>query len=64
MADDKRKTDYSVLYHCPNRNCASEFKTLAAIINHLESESCRFMGFDAVQKRMGQVITSGKMIAF
>ncbi|KAK3388597.1 hypothetical protein B0T20DRAFT_98610 [Sordaria brevicollis] len=55
---------YSILYHCPNNNCPSEFKTLAAIINHLESESCRFMGFDAVQKKMGQVVTKGRMISF
>ncbi|KAK1776525.1 hypothetical protein QBC45DRAFT_357274 [Copromyces sp. CBS 386.78] len=55
---------YSILYHCPNRACNSEFKTLASIINHLESESCRFMQFEAVQKRMGQVVTSGRMIEF
>ncbi|KAF5618838.1 hypothetical protein F25303_12946 [Fusarium sp. NRRL 25303] len=27
------------LYHCVKRSCGKEFKTLAALINHLESES-------------------------
>ncbi|KAJ4361187.1 hypothetical protein N0V85_009429, partial [Neurospora sp. IMI 360204] len=55
---------YTVLYHCPNRNCSSEFKTLASIISHLESESCSFMRFDTVQQRMKQVVTSKNMIEF
>ncbi|KAK3496138.1 hypothetical protein B0T13DRAFT_448565 [Neurospora crassa] len=55
---------YTVLYHCPNRNCPSEFKTLASIISHLESESCSFMLFDTVQKRMKQVFTSSHMLEF
>ncbi|EWG45080.1 hypothetical protein FVEG_06014 [Fusarium verticillioides 7600] len=33
------------LYHCVKRSCGKEFKTLAALINHLESESCRIMRF-------------------
>ncbi|EAA30031.1 hypothetical protein GE21DRAFT_9830 [Neurospora crassa] len=55
---------YAVLYHRPNRNCPSEFKTLASIISHLESESCSFMPFDRVQKRMQQVFTSSHMLEF
>ncbi|KAH7248687.1 putative zinc finger protein [Fusarium redolens] len=37
------------LYHCPNRKCLKEFTTLAGMVNHLESESCRFLRFGAVQ---------------
>ncbi|KAG9379910.1 Dimer-Tnp-hAT domain containing protein [Pyrenophora tritici-repentis] len=28
------------VYHCPGRACAREFRALAALFNHLESESC------------------------
>ncbi|KAK3317695.1 putative zinc finger protein [Cercophora scortea] len=52
------------LYHCPNRGCAQEFKTLAALINHLESESCGFMRFDAVQKQMSGLVSSNRLIGF
>ncbi|KAM3503226.1 hypothetical protein MY11210_008798 [Beauveria gryllotalpidicola] len=51
------------LYHCPNRNC-HDFKTLAAIINHLESESCGITRFDAVQRGVSQMIERGRLIAF
>ncbi|EON98955.1 putative zinc finger protein [Phaeoacremonium minimum UCRPA7] len=36
------------LYHCPNAGCRQDFKNLAGIINHLESESCGFTRFDNV----------------
>ncbi|OOQ90548.1 zinc finger protein [Penicillium brasilianum] len=38
------------MYHCPNkRSCGKEFVTLAALFNHLESESCGLMRFERVQ---------------
>ncbi|KAL5936775.1 hypothetical protein ACKVV1_011469, partial [Pyricularia oryzae] len=52
------------IYHCPNRDCSKESPTLAAIINHLESESCRFLGFEAVQQTAQRIVTPGRMIAF
>ncbi|KAI1559830.1 zf-C2H2-jaz domain containing protein, partial [Pyrenophora tritici-repentis] len=38
------------VYHCPGRACAREFRALAALFNHLESESCGAVRFDAVQR--------------
>ncbi|KAF9869302.1 hypothetical protein CkaCkLH20_13219 [Colletotrichum karsti] len=52
------------LYHCPNRRCGKEFTTLAAVINHLESESCNYMRFNAVQQHVEQVVDPRRMIAF
>lgn len=51
-------------YHCPNRRCGREFTTLAATMNHLESESCGFMRFDAVQSNVGRILDSRRMISF
>ncbi|KAF7559528.1 hypothetical protein G7046_g4627 [Stylonectria norvegica] len=36
------------LYHCPSRSCGKDFSTLAALVNHLESESCGYMRFQAI----------------
>lgn len=52
------------LYHCPNRHCGREFTTLAATMNHLESESCGFMRFEAVQQNVGRILDSRRMIQF
>ncbi|KAK3896692.1 hypothetical protein C8A05DRAFT_39760 [Staphylotrichum tortipilum] len=52
------------LYHCPNRGCGKEFTTLAAIINHLESESCGFTRFNNVQRGINDMISGGRLIAF
>ena len=49
-------------YHCPNLSCRKEFKTLAAMINHLESESCSYMRFRVVQSRVQEVINPGRAI--
>lgn len=51
-------------YHCPNRECGKQFVTLAAMCNHLESESCEFMRFEKVNKFVGKVIGSNRMITF
>lgn len=52
------------LYHCLNRNCGTDFKTLAAIINHLESESCGAMRFETVQRRIGDIVSGNRLIKF
>ncbi|KAJ5893626.1 hypothetical protein N7495_005317 [Penicillium taxi] len=57
------------VYHCPNsRRCPKEFVSLAALFNHLESESCQFMRFEKVQQVHGQVaeslIRGGRLLAF
>ena len=44
------------IYHCPNSGCRTQFKSLAGMFNHLESESCGFMKFGGVQERVGGVI--------
>ncbi|KAK5116325.1 hypothetical protein LTR85_009297 [Meristemomyces frigidus] len=52
------------VYHCPNRSCSKEFVALAALFNHLESESCSFMRFENVQKHVGNVLSGNRLIAF
>ncbi|KAK7413868.1 hypothetical protein QQX98_007285 [Neonectria punicea] len=52
------------LYHCPGRSCRKEFSTLAGLINHFESESCGFIRFQAVQSRIGDVVSSDRRIGF
>ncbi|ATY65703.1 zinc finger protein, putative [Cordyceps militaris CM01] len=56
-------THQQSLYHCPNRNCR-DFKTLAGIINHLESETCGIARFETVQKAVSQTIGSGRLLSF
>ncbi|KAK1961225.1 hypothetical protein LY78DRAFT_741036 [Colletotrichum sublineola] len=52
------------LYHCPNRSCGREYKSLAGVINHLESESCEFMRFESVQRNVKTIVDPRRMIAF
>ncbi|KAK4153987.1 hypothetical protein C8A00DRAFT_43171 [Chaetomidium leptoderma] len=52
------------LYHCPNFRCRVEFKTLAAIINHLESETCGAMRFEAVQQQIGNIVSGNRLLRF
>ncbi|KAF4509413.1 hypothetical protein G6O67_003589 [Ophiocordyceps sinensis] len=52
------------LYHCPNPACRADFKTLAGIINHLESESCRFTKFEHVQQNINNIVSGSRRIAF
>ncbi|KAK4130590.1 hypothetical protein BT67DRAFT_410561 [Trichocladium antarcticum] len=52
------------LYHCFQPSCRLEFKTLAACINHLESESCGAVRFETVQRRIGDIVNSNRMIRF
>ncbi|KFA80211.1 hypothetical protein S40288_09890 [Stachybotrys chartarum IBT 40288] len=52
------------LYHCPNSRCGKDFGTLAAVVNHWESESCGFLGFEAVQETTKRIIDPRRMISF
>ncbi|KAI4185736.1 MAG: hypothetical protein LQ346_005833 [Caloplaca aetnensis] len=45
------------IYHCPKRACGTQFKTLAAMLNHLESESCGFIKFGGVQRNVGGILS-------
>ncbi|TLD14079.1 uncharacterized protein PgNI_02859 [Pyricularia grisea] len=49
-------------YHCPNLVCRNEFRTLASLVNHLESESCGYMRFETVQDRAKRMILGGRII--
>lgn len=52
------------LYHCPEWNCRMDFKTLAALINHFESESCGFIRFGRVQLTAQTLIGSNRRLGF
>ncbi|KAF6796953.1 zinc finger protein [Colletotrichum sojae] len=52
------------LYHCPKQHCNKKFGSLAAAANHMESESCGFMSFEAVQESAKRIFDPGRMIAF
>ena len=41
-----------------------EFKTLAATLNHLESESCGAMRFETVQNKLTGIISGNRMLTF
>jgi len=57
-------SDRQALYHCPNRQCGKEFKALAAVINHLESETCGAMRFGTVQRRIGDFVSGDRLLKF
>ncbi|KAI2464899.1 hypothetical protein F4781DRAFT_411154 [Annulohypoxylon bovei var. microspora] len=53
------------LYHCPNRIvCGREFSTLAALMNHLESESCGYTKFENVQRSAKNITNLNRLIGF
>ncbi|KAI1182638.1 hypothetical protein F5B17DRAFT_444072 [Nemania serpens] len=52
------------LYHCPKQTCKKEFTTLAGFVNHLESESCGYIRFSKVQRRIQNVVGGDKLITF
>ncbi|KAJ5333021.1 zinc finger protein [Penicillium brevicompactum] len=57
----------SKIYHCLNKRgrCTKEFVSLAALFNHLESESCGFTRFENVQKfhnRLNDAVQNRRMI--
>lgn len=55
-------TDQQALYHCPNRGCGKDFTTLGAVINHLESKTCRFMRFQEIQRGIGGLINGQRLL--
>jgi hypothetical protein len=56
--------DQQKLYHCPQPSCRREYVSLAAIINHLESEMCGYMKFERVQQDFGTIIDPMQRLAF
>lgn len=63
FSTNESSTDQQDLYHCPNGSCKVNFKTLASVINHLESESCGYMRFRAVQYTIGDVLGNDGLLA-
>ncbi|KAH6615750.1 hypothetical protein B0J18DRAFT_484424 [Chaetomium sp. MPI-SDFR-AT-0129] len=54
----------NTLYCCPELSCGAEFKTLAATINHLESEACGAMTFEKVRRKIGDIISGDRLLRF
>ena len=52
------------MYHCPGRAREKQFIALAPLFNHLESEACGTVRFDAVQKSGGGYLSGRRMIGF
>ncbi|KAJ5949262.1 hypothetical protein N7454_000846, partial [Penicillium verhagenii] len=55
------------IYHCPNFRCGKEFTALAALFNHLESESCNMMRFENVfslRATLTDAMSGRRQIAF
>lgn len=44
--------------------CGKEFKRLAGVMNHLESESCRFTRFENVQSGFRSIVRGDRLIGF
>lgn len=59
-----RPADQQKLYHCPGRSCTKEFTTLAAIVNHLESESCGCTRFATVQHSIQDMVRGERLLGF
>lgn len=53
------------LYHCPNSRgrCVKTFPSLAAMFNHLESESCGYIRFEAVGKNVDRFLMGRGLIS-
>ncbi|KAF2091855.1 hypothetical protein K490DRAFT_31561, partial [Saccharata proteae CBS 121410] len=49
-------------YHCPNKRCGVDFVSLAAMFNHLESESCGAMRFETVTKTVKKLFDSNRLL--
>lgn len=59
----KSPTHLREIYHCPNRaRCGAQFKTLAGMFNHLESESCGFIRFDGVQRNVVPILAGNQRL--
>ncbi|GAP91258.1 putative zinc finger protein [Rosellinia necatrix] len=56
-------THQQKLYRCPNHSgCGKEFTSLAGLCNHLESESCQFMRFEAVQTQFRKIVGADRLL--
>ncbi|KAK8080003.1 hypothetical protein PG997_007821 [Apiospora hydei] len=64
LNDHFKASHQQALYHCPNKNCRKNFNTLAAVINHLESESCGFTRFMNVQRSATNILSGDRQISF
>jgi hypothetical protein len=51
-------------YYCPGRACAKELTALAGLFNHLESETCGAVRFEAVQRNVGGFLSGRRTIGF
>jgi hypothetical protein len=50
------------IYHCPNPECAGrDFTTLAALVSHLESGSCRYIHFQSALDGLQQGMRALKL---
>ena len=58
------RQDQQALYHCPKLSCRKDFKSIAGLINHLESETCGFMRFADVQRRAQDMMKGGRLLAY
>ncbi|ODA81298.1 hypothetical protein RJ55_04263 [Drechmeria coniospora] len=45
------------LYHCPAGSCGADFKSLGALVSHLESESCGAARSEDVQRGIGDLVS-------
>jgi len=52
------------LYHCPKAGCGREFRALAGLFNHLESEACGFTRFQVVNQQVNRFFDPSRAIAF
>lgn len=52
------------VYHCPGPGCVKDFSRLAGLFNHLESETCGAVRFEAVQRNVEGFLTGGRLIGF
>jgi hypothetical protein len=52
------------VYHCPGRTCSKDFTALASLFNHLESEVCGAVRFEAVQRNVGNFLDGRRLISF
>lgn len=50
-------------FGCPNSRCGKRFKTMAAAVNHLESEACGYAKFKQVQDVAGNLVGTHTVVA-
>ncbi|KAF2433399.1 hypothetical protein EJ08DRAFT_668985 [Tothia fuscella] len=50
------------IYHCPKNTCCKEFRHLAGLFNHFESESCGYIRFEHVQNSVNGLLTGRRLL--